>query len=171
MYDTSDKAAAVREIQRFLVELHYGRFGIPLIRIDGHYGDATRRAVTAFQRIAALPETGEVDYRTWRALYKEYKRYSDERSSSTKVAPDMRLPATLGASGEGVLQLQRMMNTLAERYSLPMRTDQSGIYSYATKKLASAIAELYRMKTDGNVTGAFYDKMLRDYGYPVKEGE
>lgn len=33
--------------------------------IDGAFGPATRRAVTAYQRAAALPTTGEVDSRTW----------------------------------------------------------------------------------------------------------
>ncbi len=171
MYDINDKSAAVREIQRFLTELHYGRGDIPLIRIDGLYGEATRRAVATFQRNAGLAETGAVDYTTWQALYKEQRRYLDRRRSSRRIPPDLRLPATLGASGEGILNLQRMMNALAERYRLPIRTDQSGVYSYSTQALASAIGRIYRMQEDGSIDGELYDKMLRDYGYGARGRE
>ena len=71
MYDTSDKAAAIRAVQRFLLELHYFDGTIPFITIDGIYGDDTRAAVRAYQRLRGLPETGEVDYGTFRPLYAE----------------------------------------------------------------------------------------------------
>ena len=170
MYDINDKAAAVREIQRFLTELHYNRKDIPLIRIDGIYGAATRRAVSSFQRGADIPVTGTVDHRTWQALYKEYRRYLNERLGKERVLPDLLLPATLGAGGEGVLNLQRMMNDLGERYRLPIRTDLSGVYSYATEALAGALRRIYRMEGTG-VTAELYEKMLRDYGYPARERE
>ncbi len=171
MYDINDKAAAVREIQRYLTELHYNREDIPLIRIDGLFGEATRRAVTAFQRGAGIPETGAVDHRTWQALYKEYRRYLDERLARGRIPPDLPLPATLGSGGEGVLNLQRMMNALGERYRLSIRTDLSGVYSYATEALASALRKIYRMQNGTGVTGELYGKMLRDYGYPARGRE
>ena len=167
MYEISDKAAAVREIQRFLNELHYEGGRIPPLRIDGYYGEVTRRAVRAFQAELGLPASGAVDSATYKALYKEYRRAHLARTSSHFAPPDLRLPATLGASGEGVLMLQRMMNTLAERYRLPIRTDQSGVFSYSTRALADAIGRIYRIRNDGSVTGELYDKMLRDYRYPV----
>lgn len=171
MYDVNDKASAVREIQRFLVELHYNLKEIPLVRIDGIYGEATRRAVNAFQGLSGLPETGVVDYPTFTALYRTYRRYYDERTAKGFIPPDRPLPVSLGDSGEGILNLQKMMNSLAERYRIPIRTDGSGVFSYATGRLASAIARIYRMEENGSVSRQLYAKMLRDYGYPQKEGE
>ena len=45
---------------------------IPKIRVDGIYGEETQRAVEIFQDIFGLPETGEVDYRTWYKVQEIY---------------------------------------------------------------------------------------------------
>lgn len=45
---------------------------IPKIRVDGIYGEETQRAVETFQDIFGLPETGEVDYRTWYKIQEIY---------------------------------------------------------------------------------------------------
>ena len=38
---------------------------IPVVPADGIYGPGTQEAVTAFQRIFHLPQTGSVDFATW----------------------------------------------------------------------------------------------------------
>lgn len=43
-----------------------GRYpAIPVVPADGIYGPGTQEAVTAFQRIFHLPQTGSVDFATW----------------------------------------------------------------------------------------------------------
>ena len=43
-----------------------GKFpAIPVVPADGIYGPGTQEAVTAFQRIFHLPQTGSVDFATW----------------------------------------------------------------------------------------------------------
>ena len=167
MYDTSDKEAAIRAIQGFLLELHYFESGIPFVTIDGIFGDATRSAVRAYQRLRGLPESGVVDYTTFRLLYADYARARRARTGTAVIPPDTPLPVTVGSSGDGVLALQMLMNRLAERYSLTARTDESGVYSYASLVTANALRRIYRLPEDGSVTAEFFDKMVRDYHYPV----
>lgn len=45
---------------------------IPNLAIDGIYGPATRSAVLAAQRWFGLPETGQVDNKTWDVIYNQY---------------------------------------------------------------------------------------------------
>ncbi len=167
MYDISDKEAAIRAIQRFLLELHYYTDELPHIAIDGIYGEATRDAVRAYQRLIGLPESGEVDLATWERLYHDYERARGARMSEGRIPPDTPLPASIGASGEGVASLQRLLNTLAERYGLTVRTDTTGIYSYATEAIVNAIRQIYRLEENGEVNGELYEKLLRDYKHPT----
>lgn len=171
MYDIDDKESAIRSVQRFLLELHYDTGEIPFVTIDGIYGPATRAAVAAYQRLRSLPETGEVDYATWQSLFRDYTAALAAREGAATVPPDTPLPVRIGASGEGVENLQRLMNYLAEQYGLALRTDVSGVYSYSTEQLANALRAIYRLPEDGTVTSEFYDKMVRDYNNPMTSFE
>ena len=67
--DTGEK---VRLLQYMLSVLSSYIPGIPPLRIDGIYGQATRAAVLAAQRRFGLPETGTVGAQTWSAIYDQY---------------------------------------------------------------------------------------------------
>ena len=54
---------SVYELDRRLHDLHFA-----LGRVDGYYGLDDMDAVTAFQKLHALPRTGTVDARVWREL-------------------------------------------------------------------------------------------------------
>ena len=61
MYNIKNQSVAIRQIQSFLLELHYAGATIPFVTIDGIYDEDTRAGVAAFQGIAGLPITGRVD--------------------------------------------------------------------------------------------------------------
>ena len=56
---------AVRTIQTQLNRIAGNFPAIPKIPADGIYGPATQAAVTAFQEIFHLPQTGSVDFAAW----------------------------------------------------------------------------------------------------------
>jgi hypothetical protein len=56
---------SVRTIQEQLNSISNNFPAIPKIRVDGIFGEETRNAVTIFQRIFDLPQTGIVDFATW----------------------------------------------------------------------------------------------------------
>lgn len=55
----------VRTIQNQLLAISRNYPAIPKLRVDGIFGDMTRRAVQTFQQIFYLPSTGLVDFGTW----------------------------------------------------------------------------------------------------------
>ena len=55
----------VRTIQTQLNRISDNYPAIPKIPADGVYGPATQSAVTAFQKVFHLPQTGSVDFATW----------------------------------------------------------------------------------------------------------
>ena len=56
---------AVRTIQKQLNRISQNFPAIPVIPADGAYGPATEKAVTTFQKIFHLPQTGSVDFAAW----------------------------------------------------------------------------------------------------------
>lgn len=55
----------VRQLQEQLDSIATVYSSIPRVSPDGVYGPATQNAVSAFQSIFGLPQTGSVDFRTW----------------------------------------------------------------------------------------------------------
>jgi len=62
----------VRQIQEQLNVIAGAYPAIPKIAVDGIYGPATAAAVTTFQSVFGLPQTGTVDYRTWYKISEIY---------------------------------------------------------------------------------------------------
>lgn len=57
-----NRGSAVAFVQNLLRQRRYN------VRVDGIFGQTTQNAVLAFQRNNNLPQTGQVDNATWRAL-------------------------------------------------------------------------------------------------------
>jgi len=69
----------VRDVQTYLNRISQNYPAIPKQRVDGYYGQATRKSVLEFQKVFSMPITGTVDYATW------YK-ISDIYVGVTKIA-------------------------------------------------------------------------------------
>ena len=72
-----DEGDGVLQLQAVLRELA-GEYPIPPVPADGRYGEATERAVAAFQRTAGLSPTGCTDRGTWRALAMAYNGMTED---------------------------------------------------------------------------------------------
>ena len=81
MFDSTDKAAAIREIQRYLLEISYGSSYLPHVWVDGIYGPRTREAIRAFQDRYQLPMTGVVNATTWALLYQKFDEARSKRQA------------------------------------------------------------------------------------------
>lgn len=62
----------VRQIQEQLNVIAGSYPAIPKIAVDGIYGPATAAAVSEFQSVFGLPQTGTIDYRTWYKISEIY---------------------------------------------------------------------------------------------------
>ncbi len=167
MYDITERSGAIREIQRYLLELYYYAGTKSPVVINGIYDTATREAVLAYQRGRSLPPTGIVDRATWDLLFSDYSEARGARFLTDEISSDTPLPVTVGATGEGVRMLQALLNLLAERYRLRLRSDLGGVFSYASSEVARELQGIYRLPKTGTVSAAFYEKMLRDGKYPA----
>lgn len=73
-YDLSIGATGekVRMIQEQLNRIAQNYPSIPMVAVDGIYGENTKNAVSKFQSIFNLPSTGIVDYSTWYKISQIY---------------------------------------------------------------------------------------------------
>lgn len=62
----------VRQMQEQLNVIAGAYPAIPTVTVDGIYGPGTAAAVTKFQSVFGLPQTGTVDYRTWYKISEIY---------------------------------------------------------------------------------------------------
>ena len=85
--DTGDK---VRHLQYMLSVLSAYIQNIPSVAIDGIFGPATRDAVVAAQRWFGLPETGQVDDRTWDEIYDQFAGIENTSLRDGEVFPVIR---------------------------------------------------------------------------------
>jgi len=73
----------VRALQTMLRSLSFSDPSIPRLIPDGTYGPETQAAVSAFQRQAGLPVTGEVDNDVWDAIVLAYLAAERRRARHT----------------------------------------------------------------------------------------
>ena len=88
--DTGDK---IRHLQYMLSVLSAYIPAIPPLEMDGIYGPATKNTVLAAQRWFGLPETGEVDDRTWDEIYDQFSGIETTSLRSPESFPERAMEA------------------------------------------------------------------------------
>ena len=72
---TGTSGNAVTQIQTFLRTIAQNNNAVPLITVDGVFGDRTKAAVIAVQKLAGIPQNGVVGPLTWNAIVNLYNEY------------------------------------------------------------------------------------------------
>lgn len=72
---TGASGNVVTQLQKFLRTIAQNNKAVPLISVDGIYGDKTKSAVQAVQKLSNLPQTGAVGPLTWNAIVNLYNEY------------------------------------------------------------------------------------------------
>jgi len=163
MIAINQKREVVREIQRFLYELSLRFAWLPTVFPDGDYGPQTRRAVLAYQKYAELPQTGEVDYNTWEALYRQYRTTFDfrTREADPSVAYEG-LPLKVGSRGYSVFLLRAALGELARFYPTLPSLAPTSLFQHSTEQAVRALQRVYRMEPSGVVDVALWNRIFED---------
>ena len=164
---TENKASDVREAQRYLRTISKYNANIPMTVADGTYSDDTRDAVAAFQRERGLPETGELDPKTWDELYKLYKEaalfFSELESISPRAVGET--PLTIGSAGYPVYIIQVMLNTISQFYDNLKGASINGIYDNETADEIRRIQTIAGLPETGKLNRATWNALARIYNY------
>lgn len=165
----------VEEIQKMLVEIVNLYPSLPIITIDGVYGQNTVIAVREFQKLNSLPQTGIIDEITMRKLSylhetnrekfreellknkisevkKNKKREDDYLDQSDNILSE-------GSIGEYVKSLQSYLNVVSNKYPTISLLSVDGIFGPKTKAAVMEFQRIFELKQDGVVGYETWNKL------------
>jgi peptidoglycan hydrolase-like protein with peptidoglycan-binding domain len=144
----------VRNIQYLLAYLAQFYDRIPPVSLDGIYGEATENAVKAFQSLFELDVTGEVDLKTWDALYRTYQGFISTipfKYIDGRIYPYPGVPLRLGSESEVVRLLQEYLNYIAQYYPQIPSVSPTGYFGSRTQEAVIAFQRLQGLTPNGTV--------------------
>lgn len=151
-----DTGGAVVTVQYFLTLLGQFVEFLPIITIDGIYGNATANAVSAFQRYKSLTITGETDERTWEMLYSAYKGvvdYLDLKNQLQSVTTEPYPGVTLrrGDVGASVRVFKNYLSYIAKVfYDIPA-VAQNNVFDLRTQNAVREFQRIFSLPQTGQV--------------------
>ncbi len=154
------------ELQKFLQKIGERDDAIPFINTDGIYGKETADAVRLFQKARGLDQTGIVDYETWEEIMREYERILKAEGPALpfEVFPIEVLEIKSGDSGDVVVVIQLILNSLSGRYSNISPVTTNGIYGEDTANSVRDFQTSLAMSPTGVVDRNTWNELNRLYG-------
>lgn len=141
----------VRLIQEALNVVGTLYSSIPVLVVDGLFGQNTAQAVRTFQRIANLNPDGIVGVNTWNALFTLAAQIQNGDLPSVGLPAYIGIPLRLNSTGEDVRLIQDRLQSIAIYYPGIPRVQANGIYDMTTQSAVSAFQELLGLDIDGIV--------------------
>ena len=163
MYNLTDKRNAIRELQRYLLEISYAEGGLTHLAADGIYGEETRAVVSAFQRRNGLAATGEADPETWAEIYRQFEAARRARQGRLLLLPRDALPLSLHARGSEVMLLQTILLALREEMSEIPPLSQTAHFDAQTQRALRAYQMVRRLPPSGILDEETWAHLVRDY--------
>ncbi len=160
----------VRELQGYLRMISRYKNSIPLVIIDGIYGEETKNAVKEFQRKNSLPVTGVVDEKTWDLIYLEYLQIAESTGKPVCIEafPSSDFLLSPGAVGEEVYFLQLMLISLGNKFNNIPKLPLSGRYEKETIDAVKKFQEKSGRKANGQTDNLTWNEITRAYNVHSK---
>lgn len=162
-YNISEKASAVREVQKFLFEISATADYLPPVSVDGIYGSETTEAVRLFQQHNGLSPTGATDEETWQLLYQQYITAKEEREEESELIPGNAFPIRMGDSGSHVRIVQSSLEELLEDAG-----PSDGFFGRKTEESIRRIEKRYGLPQTGILTRQLWNRISADYRDSVR---
>ena len=162
MYAIYDKALAIREIQRYLLLISEEEAAINEVPVDGIYGEATRNAVSEFQKISDLPQTGTVDRLTFDMLYLRALSIERERDASLAVTEIESFPLKLGDKGSDVERLNITLIQLSQYYIDMIKPESGAFFSRLTEESVKEMQRTFFEEESGIVSKRLFERLMRE---------
>ena len=163
---------AVTDVQKLIYTISQVNSLIPRVIPDGIYGPETTEAVTAFQHIYGLPETGKVDAATYRALYDEYVLAKEQLGEPKMISPfSGRFKNGMLSKGDKcdtVCIIQAMFEVIRFEYNCLPELKITGIFNSDTENAVKLFQKINFLEPTGNVDRKTWDRLADSYNKYVK---
>ena len=144
---------AVYELQTYLRNISRTDAAVPSLIPDGIYGEETAESVMAFQRRHLLPQTGKVDFDTWKKLREESEKalFIFSRPLQTAPVTDRDFPLKKGKDSHLNGNINLMLTRLSEFYENFSGASPSSVYTDETERLTGIFQQLSGNTVTGEV--------------------
>ncbi len=147
-----DRGDFVWLVQYYLAVVSAFYNTVPDAAVTGEYTEDTARSVRAFQQTYGLPQTGNIDFATWRDLYRAYRGIV--QNAPTLEGGTLRYPGLqlrVGSQGEYVRALQTYLNTIGQTYTSIPSLPVTGYFGPQTEAAVSEFQRLFGLTVTGAV--------------------
>lgn len=164
MYQAEDRGEAVRQIQTYLRQIQIAEGKTVTVPVDGVYGEATRNAVLEFQREYGLPQSGEVDRRTFHALYEAYQaaEFANSEPLPLYIFPSDRI-LSVGEVSDLVMVVQILLNALHYHYDEIPALTADGVYTPALADIIRSFQRKNALAATGEIDKATWNALVRNF--------
>lgn len=160
----------VRILQEQLNRIAINFPQLPLIEVNGIYGESTVNTVREFQRLFILPVTGVTDKSTWyriSQIYASVKRLSEITSEGQRAAYNQQLypgsPLSLNSRGSEVQEIQFYLQRISRFNPIVQSPQLDGIYGRGMQSAVISFQNAYRLSPSGTVDEATWNKIVEVY--------
>ncbi len=161
-----DTGIYVRVLQYYLAVIGYFANSVPVVAIDGNYGQETTNAVLAFQQLAGLPTDGVVGRDTWNRILEAYAgvlRIIPENFYGNAAILYPGRVLSQGSSGEDVTALQRYLNRIAQTYASIPTVTPTGYFGAETRRAVIEFQRIFGLTQSGVVGAVTWDRIASEY--------
>ncbi len=160
----------VRRMQTYLNRIHRNYPLIPVINpVDGIFGSQTETSVRVFQRTFNLTSDGVVGVSTWNKISQIYAAVTGlaELNAEGEFIGVGNTPPTSvlrqGSRGNDVLQLQYLLNYIAQFYPSVQTVTQDSVFGVVTANSVRSFQRLFGLTADGVVGRNTWNKLYQVY--------
>ncbi len=149
-----DSGPNVLNMQYYIAYLSQFYNTIPLITIDGYYGESTQAAVRDVQTTFGLPADGIMGEETWNQLYRAYLGIVNTvpvEYVAGSAVPFGGVPLRIGAESESVRLLQEYLNAVASVYPDIPSVSPTGYFGPRTQEAVLAFQTQFSLPATGIV--------------------
>ena len=145
------------------------------VAADGVFGNSTRNAVLAFQRSKGLPQTGEVDEKTWNSLYSAYMGAVDYLSEErileeVQTEPYPGVVLKVGDNGPSVRVIKTYLNYISRFfYELPPLAE-SALFDRRTQTAVTEFQRIFALPQNGQIDEKTWNSIAEVYS-AVRQGQ
>jgi len=161
---------SVRRMQNFLNRIRVNYPLIPLIsNPNGSFGVETQNAVRTFQRTFHLTQDGIIGRETWNKItfiYVGVTRLAELNSEGIRISIGANPPNVVlsqGSRGENVLELQFILNVIAEYYNTVPPVIKDGVFGAEVKNSVIEFQRTFSLTPDGVVGPGTWNKLYSVY--------
>lgn len=151
-----DKGENVKKVQIMLMDLVELYPSIPILEIDGIYGEDTMKSVKRFQELMGIYDTGTVDMVTWNKLQLIHSKKNalesnlrQEDIEGNEGLDESNNVVKEGSKGRYVIELQEYINKVANIFPAIPKVVIDGIFGPKTKNALITFQRMFNLEADG----------------------